>query len=278
MLRLLSPPADDKVYEERDHLETMLAKVREDDHSRRIPVSTYDDESDFEASTIEEHFEEIVDDLATYVDCLMDLAPALENPASDYDNQPRQTRQIESFDVSTALAANYCRKIRDRFTNLDIRLVEILGEANALRKQRIQQRPQVVQEIDKEDNDVDMDPTGDLQSEPMFSDEGPRFSVTTGSTFPSTQPLESIFDRPLPRRIKSSDSMSGGLTPERPTTSDGDTASQATFASFSTTSSTKSQGRPRVPPLPVKAGSNNHFTCVACGQELLATRTRRAWK
>ena len=275
---LLSPPADDKIYEDRDHLETLLAKVQENDYGRRMPVSTNDNENEFEASAIEEDFEEIVDDLATYMDCLMDLAPALENPASDYNNQTRQTKQTESFNVSTALAADYCCKIRDRFINLDIRLVERLGEANALRKQRIQQRPQVAQDTDKEDNDIDVNSTSERQSEPMFSDEGPKISVPTGSTFPSSQPLESIFDGPLPKKLISSDSMSSVLPLERPNTSDGDTASQAIFASFSTISSTRSQGRPRVPPLPVDAGSNNHFTCVACGKDLLATRTRRAWK
>ena len=272
MSHLLNPDPNNELEDERNQLETLLAKVRETDGSSRL--STYDDQSEFEASAFDEDFEEVVDDLATYIDCLMDLTPALENPASDYHNQPRQTRPIESFDVSTALAANYCRKIRDRFTNLDIKLVERLGEANALRKQRLQQRPEASQGLEKAYIDIDVDP----ESEPIFSDAGRETTTTTGSTFPTTQPSESIFDRPFPKKLPSLDSMSGDPLPGSPTISENDTASQATFASFSTTSSTKSQGRPRIPPLPVEPGSGKYFTCVACGQELLATRTRRAWK
>ena len=188
----------------------------------------------------------------------MDLTPALEFPAPDQDPELSATN-VESFNVSSTLALNYCRKIRDRFATLDVQLVERLGEANALRTLRNQQRLPVLSGENKEDIHIDIEP----DSEPIFSDSDPRFTETTGSTFPSTRPSDSIFERPYHQR-QDVDTV--------------DTLSQATFASFSTSSSIRGQGRPRVPPLPVQPGSNKLFRCIACGEQLVAPKTRRAWK
>lgn len=244
-----------KLHEELVDHETLLEKAQATVVGTRTRM--YDVEGVTEASAFDEDFEEILDDLATFVDCLMDLTPALEHPATDQDFQSRQTRPTESFNVSSALAANYCRKIRDRFADLDVKLLERLGEANALRTQRIQQRLRPSIEVVKEELGLDVDP----ESEPMFSETGYKFTETTKSTYQATRPSESIFDRP----VRNMEDV--GIA---------DILSQATFASFSTTSSSKGQGRPRVPPLPVEAGSRETFRCVACGNELLAMRTRRA--
>ena len=42
-------------------------------------------------------FAEGIDDLASYTDCLMDLAPALENPATDVNFKEQVVSKVETF-------------------------------------------------------------------------------------------------------------------------------------------------------------------------------------
>jgi hypothetical protein len=222
-------------------LENAEAVLNEDGH----PMKQSDAFSDSDVS--ESDFAEGIDDLASYTDCLKDLAPALENPATDANFKEQVVSKIETFRASSAMAASYCRKIRDRFPNLDIILVERLGEANQTRSQRIQESLFASSEAQTKDSTV-------------FSESCPEFSETTKSTYFS----ESVFDK----------DRDGGLTKDEYD----DVASQTTCASFSTTSSTMIQGHPRVPALPEEVQSGSPFECLACGKELRNIRTRQIWK
>ncbi len=203
----------------------------------------------------ESDFADGIDDLATYTDCLMDLAPALENPATDVDFKEQAVSNIETFRVSSVMAASYCHKIRDRFPDLDKRLVERLGEANQKRSQRIIENTSA--EMKAQTKDV-LRP--DDASEPIFSESRPDFTDTTKSTYFS----DSVFSK----------DQKVGLTKEEYD----DAASQTTFASFSTTFSVSHQGRPRVPNLPAEARAGKPFQCMACGKQLKNIRNRRMWK
>ncbi|KAK3379615.1 hypothetical protein B0T24DRAFT_519888, partial [Lasiosphaeria ovina] len=78
--------------------------------------------------------EDVLDDIAVYLDCLMDLCQALENPAVDLiDEQDVLAQEAELFAVSSQPAVNYCRKIRDQYPQLPKFLVERLGELNVVR-------------------------------------------------------------------------------------------------------------------------------------------------
>jgi hypothetical protein len=230
-------------------LENAEAVLNENGH----PMRQSDAFSDSDVS--ESDFAEGIDDLAIYTDCLMDLAPALENPATDLNFKEQVDSKIETFRVSSAMAASYCRKIRDRFPNLDIILVERLGEANQTRSQRIQESLLANSEAQTKDS-----PDLEIPSGSVFSESCPELTETTKPTYFS----ESVYD----------EDRDGGLTKDEYD----DVASQTTCASFSTTFSTMSQGRPRVPALPEEAKSGNPFECLACGKELRNIRTRQVWK
>ncbi|KAH6973043.1 hypothetical protein BKA56DRAFT_424546, partial [Ilyonectria sp. MPI-CAGE-AT-0026] len=91
--------------------------------------------SDSDAS--EYDHEDFIDDLTTYIDCLLDLAPALERPALDFNREDPPPISVEFFSTSDPQALVFCRKIRDRFPNLPQFLVERLADANAVRANEI---------------------------------------------------------------------------------------------------------------------------------------------
>ncbi len=213
----------------------------------------YDAFSDSDIS--EGDFAEAVDDLSNYTDCLMDLSFALENPATDVDFKEQAVSNIETFRVSSVMAASYCHKIRDRFPDLDIRLVERLGEANQKRSQRIIENFSTEAKAKAKDT-----AQPDDASEPIFSESRLDFTDTTNSTYFS----DSVFSK----------DQKLGITKEEYD----DATSQTTFASFSTAFSISHQGRPRVPNLPAHARSGKPFLCIACGKQLKNIRNRRMWK
>ncbi|RYP03129.1 hypothetical protein DL765_010585 [Monosporascus sp. GIB2] len=109
-------------------LETMLQEMEPDEFIREAPGS--------ESDSSESETPDIVAEISTYVDCLLDMAPVLENPAIDIDmdwpdKPPGRTK--EKFTVSSDEALIYCRRIRDRFESAPKYLVERLAEANVIR-------------------------------------------------------------------------------------------------------------------------------------------------
>jgi hypothetical protein len=222
----------------------------EEGHQRRNSLTFSD------SDTSELDFAEGIEEISSFTDCLMDLAPALEHPAIDIEFK-EETSKFEVFQVSSTMAANYCRKIRDRFPDLNISIVEKLGELNQIRSQRLQETYAangIVNMKEVEDpEDID---------EPLFSRSGGKNTETTKSTYVS----ESIFsaDRNTEFGISKEDYD--------------DVASQTTFGTFSTAFSTVGRGIPRVPPMPESARSGKPFKCIACGNVLHNIRNRRVWK
>lgn len=254
LFKVVQPP-ELKVHEELSDvkmlLETTQAVLDEECHQRRNSLAFSDSEYS------EGDFAEGVDDISTFTDCLMDLAPALENPALDIEFKEESNSTMETFQVSSTMAANYCRKIRDRFPNLDIKMVQKLGEANQVRSQRIQEALIQSESAAMKGGEVPQD-----VSEPLFSRSGGKHTETTKSTFVSG----SIFSTDR--------NATGGVSKE----DYDDVASQTTFATFSTVFSKAAQGIPRVPPLPESARAGRPFRCVACGRLLRNIRNRRVWK
>ncbi len=65
---------------------------------------------------------ELVEEISVYIDCLLDLSPALDNPAFDIqtggENEGKSEFKVQAtelFDVSCEEAFVYCQKIRARF-------------------------------------------------------------------------------------------------------------------------------------------------------------------
>jgi hypothetical protein len=211
------------------------------------------------SDTSEYGLEEIMDDVTTYVDCLLDLAQSLDNPALDMPVENLEqfsTKNKEAFAVSTEEAAIYCRKIRDRFISLPKYIVERLAEANVVRAAALRSARS------RNEFSTTMTDAKSFPSESLFSTIDRGVTDTTKSTAPSS----SVFSSLLKRATK------------RPTgiSQFSDNASKATFASFSTSQSAISQGQVRVPPIPELEGDS--FACPICYRRVCGVVSRKAWK
>ena len=245
-------PSSQVLTEQCDDLRTFLGTAEtmlqepEPDESARPYTPSESDASEYEAT-------EILEEISIYVDCLLDLSPSLDNPALDIqveasDEPPTQAK--ESFTVSSEEALIYCRKMRDRFEVLPKYLVECLAEANILRAaalREMQSRPTKHEA-----------PISDDITESLFSTTDHRVTETTKSTVPSSRWSKASFSGHVP--VLEFD----------------DNASEATFASFSTSASAISLGRPRVPPMPEIQG--DWFNCPICFSRITNLKTRKEWK
>ncbi|KAJ6123350.1 hypothetical protein N7512_005815 [Penicillium capsulatum] len=90
-----------------------------------------------DAGSVRSDVDEVLDDIAFYINCLMDLAPALDSPVLDPELDHSLHSTVETFNVSSPQAQFFCRHIRDRFPKMARFLVERLGEANADRAERL---------------------------------------------------------------------------------------------------------------------------------------------
>ncbi|KAL6363045.1 hypothetical protein LRP88_02446 [Fusarium phalaenopsidis] len=222
------------------HLRTLLDVVEamfkdsDSDEHERPDTPPGSDVSDHELV-------ETMEEISAYVDCLLDLAPALDNPVLDIqggDSEEAYFSAKELFTTSCEEALIYCRKIRDRFEALPRYLVERLAEANVVRAAKLREmRRQVIEQ---------KPPFDASTTESLFSDKYPHLTQTTKSSVPPPSVFSSALAPSSKRSAPpASDPRHDGLTEFD------DNASQATFASFSTAASSIAMGRPRIPPMPV---------------------------
>ncbi|KAK7421579.1 Serine/threonine-protein phosphatase PP1-gamma catalytic subunit [Neonectria punicea] len=241
-----------KLAEECSNLQSQLdatSTLLEGFHQRTTDVDAL---SDSEISEYDN--EDLLDDLTTHIDCLMDLAPALEKPAMDSPEAMASSAKAEEFSAVNSQALIFCRKIRDRFKQLPKFLVERLGNANSSRASKLAALSARLEYQAKQD-------TRDDFSESLFSGSRPQVTDTTISSHPS----HSVFNKVSAIR------KSGGPSDE----ADRDDGSEETFASFSTTLSTVDYERPRVPPLPE---DTRPFLCSFCGTWVSGITERKGWK
>jgi hypothetical protein len=219
----------------------------EPDESARLYTPSESDASEYETT-------EILEEISIYIDCLLDLSPSLDNPALDIQTEGSDeplTQAKESFTVSSEEALIYCRKIRDRFEVLPKYLVERLAEANILRTAALREMRSRPTKHEA--------PINDNITESLFSTTDHRITETTKSTVPSS----SVFSK-----VSFSEHV--------PVLEFDDNISEFTFASFSTTASAISLGRPRVPPMPEI--QEDCFNCPICFSCVTNVKTRKEWK
>ncbi|KAK3386495.1 hypothetical protein B0H63DRAFT_411602, partial [Podospora didyma] len=227
--------------------------------------------------------DDILEDIACYIDCLMDLSGVLDTQALDLgDETAVGDGEVEVFDVSSRLADTFCRKLRDQYRNMPKKLVERFGEANAARTTRLLELREVQLRlaaaggqqlevgaitIQRNFEKPAVESSKETVSECLFAESRERATDTTGST---SFPPDSLFDNPeYSKRINAT---------KKPPLADDDALSIATFESFSTTESAVSQGR-RVPPrLPAEAYEDESFQCLACQSTLHGVSTETAWR
>ncbi|RYP54085.1 hypothetical protein DL768_001087 [Monosporascus sp. mg162] len=204
--------------------ETILQEMEPDEFIKEAPGSE-SDSSEFETP-------DIVAEISTYVDCLLDMAPVLENPAVDIDidwpgKPPGRTK--ENFAVSSDEALIYCRRIRDRFESAAKYLVERLAEANVIRAATLRElQVQPVKSIDPirdniteslfstdDDDNFDTDES-DLELAPLES--GGTLPLDTADDNAMTQPIagDQVTGEADPRVNETAEPQ--GIAPQPPVT------------------------------------------------------------
>lgn len=90
--------------------------------------------SDCGSSTASNRFEETLDDLRGYIDCLLDLAPAIGNPAEDFtlEDQPGNPSEVNVVPADQRL---FFAEIVSQWPSIDKGLAGRLAEANRKREQ-----------------------------------------------------------------------------------------------------------------------------------------------
>lgn len=171
-------------------------------------------ESDFsEPSEMCSDWEELIEDIATDVQCLLDLDPLIEAPAPDITK--RQTKQhTETRAAKWELFHVFSGNISQKFPKADIGLVDRLAKAHLDRILMTQiERAKHFQEAEQEKNQDDAKgvATGAITADPpptelgsKFHDSGIGTSAGTGSKYAATvisfssKGLESMDIPPLP--------------------------------------------------------------------------------
>lgn len=276
-----------------DQAATLLRPARTTKEEESEDEVTWDSESESASSIFE--FEDFLDDIKTYIDCLTDLSEVLQSPTDDtdptFDTEPEYP--LEDFKVSSLQALVFCRKIRDRFPNLDKWLVERLGEGNAHRASlllREKEGSKHADEGDPECTDAERseyiadtgerwsaeDSESDRQPGSLSLEAFPGATETTGSTLET----RSIFSKPTkdkPQTQGQDTILPISFDVAEESLSDGE--DHGTVASFSTTASDIEGGRVRVPPMPAEVHQGTSFHCFICDQDVsLKSKTRREWK
>jgi hypothetical protein len=211
--------------------------------------------------------DQLLEDIAIYVDCLMDVSQALQaiSAETEWSDVPRQPGG-ERFNVVSPEAQIFCRKIRDRFPMAPKYLVERLGQANALRSQMLRRA--------QSEADIRNKSLPEPVTSAHTKSEQPTRTSTRGTETRSSNQSASLWDK------------STAHTNAQIRSRASDTQSIATFSNFSVSMKNSSFGRthPRVPPLPSPsiakddAGSESLITCPLCHQKLSSTLSRTSWK
>ena len=199
--------------------------------------------------------------LATYIDCLSDCIPALEQAVHrcDFPLQSLIAKKSVPADLLVSdVARPYCRRILDKFPKATTGLVERLGEANAKRHKRIREGYRDRTYI--EDNEQGEDFSSDVEEDKPISLADTTFHDSAIGTSVDTSNLtKGAYGAAVPSCKR--------VSPE---------SSLATLTSFLTDDNNSSSLR--VPPLPREAQKQKSFICVACERVVSNIANSAEWK
>jgi hypothetical protein len=237
----------------------------------------YDSDSDSESmsSISDTTFEDSIEDLSTYMESLVDLAPSLEHPATDIFIYDTSIAPIDDLSSVPEAARPFVVILKDRFPSIEPGLGRKLGEVNWLRRERLRQKLAVVAQVDstpptlftddRSDGDTVIAPNNQsahLSAPSVHSTVRPPShyrSVTTQSTFsdPSLFDSDSIAAPRQRRNLPAAESVTSFVT----SLADG-----------------PEYGQRRIPPLPDNHDFDAPFQCQVCGDTQLNIRNRADWK
>jgi hypothetical protein len=232
--------------------------------------SDLDFDSDTSSVLSDVMFDDVVEDLNTYIESLVDLSPSLENPANDFALiEDSNSNVIEELSSIPEPVRPFVMIIRDRFPSTEAFLVKKLGEANWHRRERLRQKFASVPIMGSADS------TSDESSGVADTIRGPNpgvadsrqsstdisithQSITTGSDF--SEP--SLFDgNSITFHLQRSNSVTESITSFSTSLVDG-----------------PEHGQRRIPKLPENHDFEDSFQCQLCGDVLWNIQNRADWR
>lgn len=212
----------------------------------------------------------VLEDLQFYIGCLAKLTISLEHPAPDPIEAETEPVPAVIFNMARP-AEIWCRKITDKFPDIEIRLAERLGEANCCRFERIigmggDACHELLEEMEEPENEESGMPAA--QSKSVISD-------ITKSNFPYNSVLDAsssgkrsatITDPPLPtlsvHRFQSKDVLESASRIKR-------TPLVLNVENFV---------KVHVLEVPPEALEKNFFCCTICKNELYNVKDEFSWR
>lgn len=213
---------------------------------------------------------DVVEDLKTYTESLIDLSSSLEYPAIDVMLiEDLNKNLIEDFSNIPEPIRPFALIIRDRFPYTEASLVKKLGEANWHRVERLRQQRASVPPVTSRDSNSDDSSSiadtirGPYRQSASASCTSIDFSITHKSTTTSSDFSEpSLFDH-----------NSIAFQSRRYSTA---TESITSFATSDTDG--PERGQPSIPKLPEHHDFEASFQCKICGEIVSNVRNRADWR
>jgi hypothetical protein len=236
-----------------------------------------DSDSDFESSLSDYTFEDINEDLNTYMESLANLSPSLDHPATDYVLiEHTNSSLINDLLGVSEPTRPFVLTIKDRFPSLEAGLVRKLWKANWQRRERLRDKlasaPEMEGNTSAEDDSSSvrgavLDPRCQVAQDQQTIGSTVRSNISLANTFQSiaiasefSEP--SIFDNlsisiPVARRVRPAESV----------------------ISFATSAADGLEhGQRRIPSLPEDHEYGSPFQCQICGDILAGVQNRADWK
>lgn len=212
----------------------------------------------------------VLEDLQFYVGCLTKLAISLEHPAPDPVETETGPITAMEFDVRGP-AEIWCRKIVDRFHDIEIRLAERLGEANWYRFEFFigmgeASHGALLEETDEPENDEFAMPVPQAKSViSAITKSGTLYSSVFGASSSENRSAEAT-DLILPaqsvHRFQATDIL--------------DSSSQTKWSYL--VLNVENFVKLRVLNLPLEALEKSSFCCTICANELYNVKDQLSWR
>jgi rubrerythrin len=207
--------------------------------------------SDSDSSTDSCDAEEHIEDLKSYVDCLMDLAPTLEHPAKDVIHNDRQNTFSNANDIP-AEAHPFFDEIIARYPSVDERFARRLAKANWNRRERLR-RKIISARLEQ--------PQMMVEDEKQGKEEGTEHLAMSERSTGSSWATSNAASRSM--------TTTSGLKGRAPS-----------VTSFATSFDDEDSNsfRRRIPQFPQDKQFGDTFTCIVCGDTLKDIDTPARWK
>lgn len=204
----------------------------------------------------------VLEEIQALIDCLMDLSLVLDDISDSRGTNPRTVESTKLFEVSSPEALLYCHSIRYEYPTLPQKIVQRLGEANAIRSTLIISSDNQQQNSDKDVSEIGPGSKKWRRSARLAlrkATESISFRPKIDTSSNAQLPAKSLLNDPLPTTSTNSSTGYKDVT-------------------FNTFAPTESEDDEQVPPLPPGASLGQPFNCPLCSTHLINITHPSQWE